>query len=43
MFGMEEKRFEVVGGVKKRPASEKKSDRSWIDRLEEIDAALDDF
>lgn len=43
LFGTEEKRFEVVGGVKKRPASKKKSDRGWIDQLEEIDAALDDF
>ena len=39
----EEKRFEVVGGDKKRPATKKKSDLGWIDRLEEIDAALDDF
>ena len=43
LFGTEEKRFEVVGGDKKRPSSKKKSDLSWIDRLEEIDAALDDF
>ena len=37
------KRFEVVGGDKKRSAAKKKSDLGWIDRLEEIDAALDDF
>ena len=40
---LEEKRFEVVGGDKKRSATKKKSDLGWIDRLEEIDAALDDF
>lgn len=43
LFGTEEKRFEVVGGDKKRQATKKKSDLGWIDRLEEIDAALDDF
>lgn len=43
LFGTEEKRFEVVGGDKKRPATTKKSDLGWIDRLEEIDAARDDF
>ena len=43
LFGTEEKRFEVVGGDKKRPATKKKFDLGWIDRLEEIDAALDDF
>ena len=43
LFGTEEKRFEVVGGDKKRSATKKKSDLGWIDRLEEIDAALDDF
>lgn len=43
MFGTEEKRFEVVGGDKKRLAAKKKSDLGWIDRLEEVDAALDDF
>ena len=43
LFGTEEKRFEVVGGDKKRLAAKKKSDLGWIDRLEEIDAALDDF
>ena len=43
LFGMEEKRFEVVCGNKKSPATKKKSDLGWIDRLEEIDAALDDF
>ena len=39
----EEKRFEVVGGDKKRLAPQKQSDLGWIDQLEEIDAALDDF
>ena len=43
LFGTEEKRFEVVGGDKKRSATKKKSDLGWIDQLEEIDAALDDF
>ena len=43
LFETEEKRFEVVGGDKKRSAAKKKSDLGWIDRLEEIDAALDDF
>ncbi len=43
LFGTEEKRFEVVGGDKKRSATKKKSDLGWIDRLEEIGAALDDF
>ena len=43
LFGTEEKRFEVVCGDKKRSAAKKKSDLGWIDRLEEIDAALDDF
>ena len=43
LFGTEEKRFEVVGDDKKRPATKKKSDLGWIDQLEEIDAALDDF
>ena len=43
LFVTEEKRFEVIGGDKKRPVTKKKSDLGWIDRLEEIDAALDDF
>ena len=43
LFGTEEKRFEVVCGNKKSPATKKKSDLGRIDRLEEIDAALDDF
>ena len=43
LFGTEEKRFEVVVGDKKSSAAKKKSDLGWIDRLEEIDAALDDF
>lgn len=43
LFGTEEKRFEVVGDDKKRLATKKKSDLGWIDQLEEIDAALDDF
>ena len=43
LFGTEEKRFEVAVGDKKRPATKKKSDLGWIDRIEEIDAALDDF
>ncbi len=43
MLETEEKRFEVVGGDKKRPATKKKSDLGWIDRLEGINAALNDF
>ena len=43
LFGTEEKRFEVVCGDKKRSAAKKKSDLGWIDRMEEIDAAFDDF
>ena len=43
MFGTEEKRFEVVGGDKKRSAAKKKSNLGWIDQLEEADAALEDF
>ena len=38
LFGTEEKRFEVIGGDKKRSATKKKSDLGWIDQLEEIDA-----
>lgn len=30
LFGTEEKRFEVVGGDKKRPATKKKSDRAGL-------------
>ena len=43
LFETEEKRFEVAVGDKKRPATKNKSDLGWIDRIEEIDAALDDF
>lgn len=43
LFGTEKKRFDVVGSDTKRSISKKKSDLEWIDRLEEIDAALDDF
>ena len=43
LFGAEEKRFEVFGGDKKRPATKKKPDLSWIERREEIDAVLDYF
>jgi len=43
LFGTEEKMFEVVVCDKKSSATKKKSDLGWIDRLEEIDAALDDF
>ena len=39
----EEKRFEVVGGDKKKSATKEKFDLSWIDQLEEIDAATDIF
>ena len=35
LFETEEKRFEVVGGDKKRSAAKKKSDLGWIDRLDE--------
>ena len=40
LFSMDEKVFEVVGAKKRKPAV-KKSNRNWIDELEEIDAALD--
>lgn len=43
LFGTEEKRFEVAVRDKKRSATKKKTDLGWIDRLEEIDAALDGF
>ncbi len=43
LLGTEEKRFDVIGGTKKKFAKRKKNDLAWIDRLEEIDAALDDF
>lgn len=43
LFGTKEKRIEVVGGDKKRPATKKLSDLGGIDRLEEIDAAMDYF
>ncbi len=42
LLGTEEKRFEVIGGTKKKSTKHKKDDLAWIDRLEEIDAALDD-
>ena len=42
LFGTEEKRFKVAGGGKTRPAPKKKSELGWIDRIEEIEAALDD-
>ena len=43
MFRTEEKGFEVIGGAKKKSTKHEKDDLAWIDRLEEIDAALDDF
>ena len=43
LFGMDEKRFEMVGSDKKGHSIKKKSDLRWIDYLEEIDAALDDI
>ena len=43
MFRTEEKCFEVIGGTKKKSVKHKKDDLAWIDRLEEMDAALDDF
>ncbi len=42
LFGTDEKIFEVIGG-KGKSAMKKQDDLGWIDRLEEIDAALDDF
>lgn len=42
LFGTEEKRFVVVEGHKKTVTGNH-TDLSWIDRIEEIDAALDDF
>lgn len=41
LLGTEEKIFEVVGG--KRKITRKRDDCSWIDHIEEINAALDDF
>ena len=43
MFGTDEKRFEVISDGEKRTTKHKKDDLAWIDKLEEIDAALDDF
>ena len=43
VLGTEEKRFEVIGGAKKKSTKHEKDDLAWIDRLEEMDAALDDF
>ncbi len=43
LLGTEEKRFEVLAGGRKKSINQKKDDLAWIDRLEEIDAALDDF
>ncbi len=42
LFGTEEKRFMVVKG-RKKASTGNQNDLSWIDRIEEIDAALDDF
>lgn len=42
ILGMDEKIFEVVSPKKQKPAVKKKDSRNWIDKLEEIDAALDD-
>lgn len=41
LLGTEEKIFEVVGG--RRKITRKRDDCSWIDHIEEINAALDDF
>ena len=35
--------YRLQESVPNKSASKKKSDLSWIDRLEEIDAVLDDF
>lgn len=44
LFSSKERRFEVIVGKRRRQAHPyKKDDLDWIDRLEEIDAALDDF
>ena len=42
LLGTEEKSFEVLTGGRKKSTNQKKDDLAWIDRLEEIDAALDD-
>ena len=43
LLGTEEKCFEVLTGGRKKSTNQKKDVLAWIDRLEEIDAALDDF
>ena len=43
LFMAEEKCFEVMDGGKRKPMGRKADDLAWIDRLEEMDAALDDF
>ena len=43
LFRAEEKHFEVLDGGKRKPMGRKADDLAWIDRLEEMDAALDDF
>lgn len=42
IFSTEEKVFEIVESNKKKPIVKQKNNRSWVDKLEEIDAALDD-
>lgn len=41
LLGADENIFEVVGG-KRKVTIKKRDDSRWIDRVEEIDAALDD-
>ena len=43
LLAVEEKAFEVTSSNRKKAASKKKDDLSWVDRLEEMDAVLDDF
>lgn len=42
IFGTKERVFEVVTSKKQKPVAKKRNNCDWIDKLEEIDAALDD-
>lgn len=42
IFSTEEKVFEIVESRKKKSVAKQKNNCNWVDKLEEIDAALDD-